>query len=774
MNTTHFNKPLLRRAAFTVLALLLCASSVQAVQSAAREWNEQLLNAIRINLPNPPAHARNLHQVAVAMYDAWAAYDTTAIGYIYNEKISPLPGNIEAARHEAISYAAYRILRARFVTPVPAPVGADATSASINAKLTSFGYSTAVAQAATTSDPTPAELGKRIGQAILTWGLTDGFSQTAYPGPYNAAVNPNMLTQMVEDQNNPGQFITIFPRAISVLGANGEPLETEPVGRKLNMPLGVGYPLIANTEQQYTHDGDPNFWQPLALSASVTQNGIPQPGGAQGFVGVQGLAITPFSLTRTDPLKPWIDIGPPSKLSMPGFPSASDAGYKAAAMDVLRKGAKLNDQTLVDFSPGAYGNNPIGSDAGTGHPLNPITSLPYAPNFAKRGDFFRVLAEFWSDGPNSETPPGHWHVLFNEVSDDLPAAEKKIGGVGPILNDLEWDVKGYFALSGATHDAACEAWSLKRYYHGMRPITIIRFMGTMGQSSDVGGPSYHPQGLPLEPGVVEVITAESSAPGERHEYIWNLYLNDYDLGFFHQGKVVVYSYPGEGRTNPPAQLPPVPATTQNTIRWMFAKDWLPFQRKTFNTPAFPGYISGHSTFSRAAAEALTLYTGSPLFPGGFGHHVVEANTMQIDLGPSTDVDLQWSTYYDAADQAGQSRRWGGIHPSEDDYPARIVGSQVGKSAFALAEKFWTGAIANEFMQPVATVSGGNVVVTWKAVRGMRHKVQTSTDLVTWTDATTYSQSYVNGAIPGDTSGTWTDTNPGTGQKFYKIVRTTSP
>ena len=87
MNTTHFNKPLLRSAAFTVLALLLCASSVQAVQSAAREWNEQLLNAIRINLPNPPAHARNLHQVAVAMYDAWAAYDTTAIGYIYNEKI---------------------------------------------------------------------------------------------------------------------------------------------------------------------------------------------------------------------------------------------------------------------------------------------------------------------------------------------------------------------------------------------------------------------------------------------------------------------------------------------------------------------------------------------------------------------------------------------------------------------------------------------------------------------------------------------------------------
>jgi hypothetical protein len=748
MNTTHFNTPLLRKAAFTVLALLLCASTVHAVPSAAREWNEEIMAAIRINLPNPPAHARNLHHLGVAMYDAWAAYDTTAIGYIYNEKISPLPADIEAARREAISYAAYRLLRARFVTPVPAPPGALATSARIDAKLTALGYSTAVAQAATTSDPTPAELGKRVGQAILTWGATDGFTLTAYPQAYNAAVNPNMVT--VQDPNNPPPAV-IFPRAMSVLGDNGEPLDG--MGqRQHNMPLGVGIPLIADTAHAYTHDTNPSFWQPLALSASVTQNGIPTPGGPQAFVGVQGLAYTPFSLIRTDPLKPWIDIGPPS--------SFGSASYKDAAMDVLRKSARLNDPTVLDFSPGAYGNNPLGNDSGTGHPVNPATSLPYASNNLKVGDFFRVMAEFWADGPNSETPPGHWHVLFNEVSDN-PLTVKRIRGVGPTVNDLEWDVKGYFALSGATHDAACEAWSLKRYYNGMRPITIIRYLATVGQ-------------LPLEPGVVEVVTAESSAPGERHEYIWSVYLNDYDLGFFHQGEVVIYSYPGEGRTNPPAQLPPLPATTQNTIRWMFATDWLPFQRKTFNTPAFPGYISGHSTFSRAAAEALTLVTGSPLFPGGFGHHTIAADSMQIDKGPSVDVDLQWSTYYDAADQAGQSRRWGGIHPGEDDYPARVVGSQVGKSAFALAEKFWTGAIANEFMQPVATVSGSNVVLTWKAIRGMKHKVQTSPDLVNWTDATSYSQSYVNGAVPGDTSGTWTDTNPGTGQKFYRIVRSTVP
>jgi hypothetical protein len=148
--------------------------------------------------------------------------------------------------------------------------------------------------------------------------------------------------------------------------------------------------------------------------------------------------------------------------------------------------------------------------------------------------------------------------------------------------------------------------------------------------------------------------------------------------------------------------------------------------------------------------------------------------MQIDLGPSAPVDLQWSTYYDAADQAGQSRRWGGIHPGEDDFPARVVGSQVGKSAFALAEKFWNGTIVNEAMQPQITRVGGNMVVTWKAVRGMKHKVRTSTDLVNWFDATTYTQSYVNGAVAGDTSGSYTDTSPGPGPKFYRIVRTPAP
>src|SRR3990172_4002776 len=76
--------------------------------SVARRWDEALLGAIRRALPNPPVHARNLFHTSVAMWDAWAAYDPIASGYVFKEKASA--GNVAAARTEAISYAAYGVL----------------------------------------------------------------------------------------------------------------------------------------------------------------------------------------------------------------------------------------------------------------------------------------------------------------------------------------------------------------------------------------------------------------------------------------------------------------------------------------------------------------------------------------------------------------------------------------------------------------------------------------------------------------------------------------
>ena len=105
-----------------------------------------------------------------------------------------------------------------------------------------------------------------------------------------------------------------------------------------------------------------------------------------------------------------------------------------------------------------------------------------------------------------------------------------------------------------------------------------------------------------------------------------------------------------------------------------------YQRPTFVTPPFAGYVSGHSTYSRAAAEVLTLLTGDEYFPGGVGEFKAPMNEFLVfEEGPSVDVTLQWATYRDASDQTSLSRIWGGIHPPADDIPGRKMGIEIGES-----------------------------------------------------------------------------------------------
>jgi hypothetical protein len=88
---------------------------------------------------------------------------------------------------------------------------------------------------------------------------------------------------------------------------------------------------------------------------------------------------------------------------------------------------------------------------------------------------------------------------------------------------------------------------------------------------------------------------------------------------------------------------------------------------------------------------LTAFTGTPYFPGGLYEWVVPAGSLGFESGPSRDVRLQWATYYDAADQAGMSRVYGGIHPTVDDFTGRRMGSQCGRDAWALAERYYEGS-----------------------------------------------------------------------------------
>jgi hypothetical protein len=103
------------------------------------------------------------------------------------------------------------------------------------------------------------------------------------------------------------------------------------------------------------------------------------------------------------------------------------------------------------------------------------------------------------------------------------------------------------------------------------------------------------------------------------------------------------------------------------------------------TTTFPGYLSGHSTFSRSAAEVLTRFTGDAYFPGSLGTFTEPQDTFHaFEIGPTQSVELQWARYYDAADQAGISRIFGGIHPRADDFAGRRAGSAIGAAAFEKA------------------------------------------------------------------------------------------
>lgn len=106
------------------------------------------------------------------------------------------------------------------------------------------------------------------------------------------------------------------------------------------------------------------------------------------------------------------------------------------------------------------------------------------------------------------------------------------------------------------------------------------------------------------------------------------------------------------------------------VEWILAVGWIPYQLPTFVTPAFQGYISGHSTFSLKAAVVLTGLAGSEYFPGGVAGYTIKAGMLKFEKGPKAYIRLEWATYYDAADQIGRSRVWGGIHVAADDLMGR--------------------------------------------------------------------------------------------------------
>jgi hypothetical protein len=218
-------------------------------------------------------------------------------------------------------------------------------------------------------------------------------------------------------------------------------------------------------------------------------------------------------------------------------------------------------------------------------------------------DAQKVRAEYWADGPHSETPPGHWCLFAQAVS--------RARG-----HSLDADAKLFLALANAELDASIAAWNAKRRWDYVRPITAVRVRKAGQLILAWGGP-----------------------------------------------------YKG--------------------TRLIRGEQYQPYQPATFPTPPFAEYVSGHSTFTSAGARVLQRFTGSDLF----GARVtVRPGTSRIEPGatPLLPQVLVWATFSAALDEAGRSRRQGGIHFLDGDYHGRQLGTSVGQQAWDKAQGFCNG------------------------------------------------------------------------------------
>jgi PAP2 superfamily len=241
---------------------------------------------------------------------------------------------------------------------------------------------------------------------------------------------------------------------------------------------------------------------------------------------------------------------------------------------------------------------PTQGPAKLGEPKFTQQALDLIAISAGLNEYQKTVAEYWADGPASETPPGHWFLFAQSTS-------------AYYRYTLDQDVMLYMILGNAMHDAAIATWDTKRAFNSARPITTIREL-----FKDQTVKSWV-----KDKGVVEVK----------------------------------------------------------------GQDWVPYQPCSFITPPFAEYTSGHSAFSSAAAEILKRYTGSD---NNTYSTLIKAGTLKTEHNiPSKDVTITWPTFTAAADEAGMSRRFGGIHFEDGD----LVGRKIGRD---VADQVWKKALTH--------------------------------------------------------------------------------
>lgn len=541
--------------------------------SIGRRWVEQLLGAMRRDSPRVTVHARNAYHVAVALWDAWAAYDAAALGVVSAERLTAaLP---ERARAEALSYAAYRVLRARYAS---APGGATSL-ACFEAFMAKLGHD---ASDVHTDGDDPRALGNRVAAAVLARFADDGANEA-------------------NDYADTSAFSSDSPRLL------------------------IDVPGAAVT--------DPLRWQPVGTDGSEPNAGA--------FTTPHWGAVLPFALEPSGEGAPYVDVpAPPATLDA----AARDAALLEDVTELLARGAEL--------------------DAGDGVRLEP------SPQGVLRGDVARAAAELWSEAPGAASVPGVWLALASRLSDDA-AFEPRVFGAGPRLTALDWDVHVYLALGGALHDAAIATWQHKRRFPTARPITLVRYLAGAPGGGAVTAQAAPSPSLPVVPGLIERITAESSLPGARHAALAR-----------YVGELAVRAYRGE---------PPYPDTDAAGVGWVRATEWLPYAARAFVTPPSPAHVSATSSFGAAAARVLAALTGSAVLRGAPSRLRVAPGALRVERGPREVLDLEWPTYAAALEQSERAQLWNGSQLPRDAALGRTLGDVVGARAVERAALFFAAS-----------------------------------------------------------------------------------
>src|SRR5512132_1865443 len=170
------------------------------------------------------------------------------------------------------------------------------------------------------------------------------------------------------------------------------------------------------------------------------------------------------------------------------------------------------------------------------------------------------------------------------------------------------------------------------------------------------------------------------------------------------------------------------------------QDWIPYRPPNDPAPPFAEYASGHSTFSMAAAEVLTGFTGRGNFelkvtiPAGSSK--VEPRTATQPGVPAQPITLSWTNFQYAANQAGLSRQYGGVHFEHGDKDARAAGAKVGDNAWAKALTYFNGTAVPI---PVPTTTTTTTTSTTTTLAPTTTEVPTTTEAPTTTNAPTTTE-----------------------------------